>query len=126
MNQKTFQDLCKMLVRRYELQETNNVYIKKGVEIFLEVVAGQDKTMRIIAERYQRSFDTVKRKLDEVLSVLLKFDSNTLKPEDGEFARVCPALRNDDRYRSFFQIVFEHWMKLISQFTLLSEMQKHT
>ena len=51
MNQRTFQDLCKMLVMRYELQETNNVYIEEGVAMFLEVVR-QDKTMRVIAKRY--------------------------------------------------------------------------
>ena len=47
--------------------------------------------------------DTVKRKLDEVLSVLLKFAVDALKPKDGEFTTVCPALRKDDRYWQFFQ-----------------------
>ncbi|XP_048622891.1 uncharacterized protein LOC111200757 isoform X2 [Brassica napus] len=102
MNQRTFQDLCKMLATRYGLQETLNVYIEEAVAMFLEVV-GQDKTVRVIAQRYQRSLDTVKRKLGEVLSSLLKFAADTLKPEDGEFTRVCPALRNDDRYWPFFK-----------------------
>ena len=95
MNQRTFQDLCKMLARRHGLQETSNVYIEERVAMFLEVV-GQAKTMQVIAERYQRSFDTVERKLDEVLSALLKFSADALIPEDGEFTRVCSALRNDD------------------------------
>ncbi|CAN7012568.1 unnamed protein product, partial [Brassica oleracea var. botrytis] len=92
----------KMLATRYGLQETQNVYIEEAVAMFLEVV-GQDKTVRVIAQRYQRSLDTVKRKLGEVLSALLKFAADALKPEDGEFTRVCPALRNDDRYWPFFK-----------------------
>lgn len=47
--------------------------------------------------------DTVKRKLDEVLSAILRFAVDTLKPGEGEFARVSPVLRNDDRYWPFFK-----------------------
>ncbi|XP_018435774.1 uncharacterized protein LOC108808072 [Raphanus sativus] len=102
MHQRTFQALCKMLATRYGLKETNNVYIEEAVAMFLEVV-GQDKTVRVIAQIYQRSLDTVKRKLGEVLSALLKFAADALKPEDGEFTRVCPVLGNDDRYWPFFK-----------------------
>ena len=70
--------------------------------MFLEVV-GQDKTMRDIGERYQRSLDTVKMKLHDVLSALLKFAEDTLKPQEGEFARVNLVLRNDNRYWPYFK-----------------------
>ena len=96
------QCMCKMLATRYGLQETHSVYIEEAVVMFLEMV-GQDKTVRDIAQRYQRSLDTVKRKLGEVLSALLKFAADALKPEDGEFTRVCPALRDDDRYWPCFK-----------------------
>ncbi|CAL9238835.1 unnamed protein product, partial [Arabidopsis halleri] len=68
-----------------------------------EALFGQDKTMRDIAARYQRSLDTVKRKLDEVLSAILKFAADTLKPGEGEFTRVSSVLRNDDRYWPYFK-----------------------
>ncbi|XP_010507440.1 PREDICTED: uncharacterized protein LOC104784067 [Camelina sativa] len=102
MNQRTFEALCKMLTTRYGLQESENVYIEESVAMFLEVV-GQDKTIRDIAARYQRSLDTVKRKVDDVLSALIKFAADTLKPQEGEFTRVNPVLRNDDRYWPFFK-----------------------
>jgi len=41
--------------------------------------------------------DTVKRKIDDVLNALLKFAAETLKPQEGEFTRVNPVLKNDDR-----------------------------
>ncbi|XP_048630292.1 putative nuclease HARBI1 [Brassica napus] len=97
MNERTFEALCKMLAQRYGLEESHHVYLEESVAMFLETV-GQDKTKRDIAARYQRSLDTVQRKLDEVLSALLKFAEDTLKPEEGEFARVSHVLRNDDRY----------------------------
>ncbi|XP_033128661.1 uncharacterized protein LOC117125892 [Brassica rapa] len=102
MNQRTFEDLCRMLSTRYGLRETDNVYLEESVAMFLEAV-GQDKTKRVLADRYQRSLDTIQRKLDEVLSDLLKFAADTLKPEEGEFARVNPILRNDDRYYPYFK-----------------------
>ena len=97
MNQRTFEALCKMLAERYGLKETHHVYLEESVAMFLETVA-QDKTKRDIAARYQRSVDTVQRKLDDVLSALLKFAEDTLRPQEGEFGRVSPVLRNDDQY----------------------------
>lgn len=97
MNQRTFEDLCRMLSTRYGLRETDNLYLEESVAMFLEAV-GQDKTKRVLADRYQRSLDTIHRKLDEVLSVLLKFTQGK-----GEFARVNPILRNDDRYYPYFK-----------------------
>ena len=47
--------------------------------MFIEMVA-QDLTVRVIAERYQHSLETVKRKLDEVLSALLKLAADIVKP----------------------------------------------
>lgn len=47
MNQRIFQNLCKMLAKRYELQEMNNIYIKERVAMFLEVV-GQNKVMVVL------------------------------------------------------------------------------
>ena len=70
--------------------------------MFLEVV-GQVKTKRDISSRYQRSLDTVQRKLDDVLSALLKFVEDTLRPQESEFTRVNPVLRNDDRYWPYFR-----------------------
>ena len=106
MNQRTFEALCRMLTSRYGLEENSqrgcDVYTEEGVAMFLEVV-GQDKTMRDIAARYQRSLDTVKRKLDEVLSAILKFAVDALKPGEGEFTRVSSVLRNDDRYWLYFK-----------------------
>ncbi|WZZ28600.1 hypothetical protein YC2023_012001 [Brassica napus] len=102
MNQRTFEALCKMLAERYGLKETHHVYLEEFVAMFLETV-GQDKTKRDIAAKYQRSMDTVQRKLDEVLSALLKFAHDTLRPQEGEFGRVSPVLRNDDRYWPHFR-----------------------
>lgn len=87
MNQRIFEDLDRMLITRYGLEETHNVYVNEGVAIFLEVV-GQDKTIRVIGQRHQRSLDTVKRKVDEGLSVLLRFAADTIKPKENEFTRV--------------------------------------
>ncbi|XP_048626779.1 uncharacterized protein LOC125594738 [Brassica napus] len=102
MNQRTFEALCKMLAERYGLKETHHVYLEESVAMFLETV-GQDKKKRDIAARYQRSVDTVQRKLDDVLSAILKFVVDTLRPQEGEFGRVNHVLRNDDRYWPHFR-----------------------
>lgn len=52
MNQRIFEDLCRMLTKRYGLEETHNIYVEEGITMFLEVV-GQDKTIRVISQRYQ-------------------------------------------------------------------------
>ncbi|XP_048628845.1 putative nuclease HARBI1 [Brassica napus] len=77
-----------MLAERYGLKETHHVYLEESVAMFLETV-GQDKTKRDIAARYQRSLDT--------------FAEDTLRPQEGEFGRVSPVLRNDDRYWPHFR-----------------------
>jgi len=46
----------------------------------------------------------VKKKIEDVLSALLKFAADTLKPQEGEFTRVNPVLMNDDRYWHFLEI----------------------
>ncbi|KAL0805872.1 hypothetical protein Bca101_098363 [Brassica carinata] len=102
MNQRTFEALCKMLAERYGLKETHHVYLEESVAMFLETV-GQDKTKRDIAARYQRSLDTVQMKLDDVLSAILMFAVDTLRPQEAEFGRVSPVLRNDDRYWPHFR-----------------------
>jgi len=38
MNQRTFETLCKMLTRKYGLEESENVYLEESVAMFLEVV----------------------------------------------------------------------------------------
>lgn len=45
----------------------------------------------------------VKRKVDEVLIVLLRFVAETLKPEEYEFTRLSPSLWNDDWYWPYFK-----------------------
>lgn len=49
---------------------------------------------------------TEKRKLDEVLSILLKFVADTLKSEGGEFRGVCLVLKNDDQDLPLFSIFY--------------------
>jgi len=96
MNQGTFKNLCFMLRQYYKLEESQNVYHEESVAMFVEMVA-QDLTVRALAERYQRSVDTVDRKLDQVLSALLKLAADIIKPSRGEFTTPCPVLVNNDR-----------------------------
>lgn len=103
MNQATFSSLCKILSEKYQLVESCHVYIEESVAMFLEMV-GQDLTIRALAERYQHSLDTVKRKLDEVLSSLLKLAADTVKPGMDEFASASPILVDDPRYYPFLRI----------------------
>jgi len=79
MHQSTFRSLCKILSEQYKLEESCNIYLEESVAMFIEMVA-QDLTVRVIAERYQHSLETVKRKLDEVLSALLKLAADIVKP----------------------------------------------
>ncbi|XP_018481655.1 uncharacterized protein LOC108852656 [Raphanus sativus] len=94
--------LERQLTEQYGLKESHNVYLEESVAMFLEVV-DQDKTKRVIASKYQRSLDTVQRKLDDVLSALLKFAADTLRPQEGEFERVNPVVRNDRQYWPHFK-----------------------
>jgi len=76
-----------MLTRRYGLQELENVYLEESVAMFLEEV-DKNRTVRDIVARYQQSLNVVKRKIDDVLSALLKFAADTLKSQECEFTRV--------------------------------------
>ncbi|XP_033141981.1 uncharacterized protein LOC103856887 [Brassica rapa] len=102
MNQGTFKNLCFRLRQYYKLEESQNVYHEESVAMFVEMVA-QDLTVRALAERYQRSVDTVDRKLDQVLSVLLKLAADIIKPSRGEFTTPSHVLVNNDRYMPFFE-----------------------
>lgn len=44
---KNISNLCKILAKRYELQEMNNIYIKEKVTMFIEVVS-QNKVMLVL------------------------------------------------------------------------------
>ena len=101
MNQETFKSLCKMLSEKYGLKETFNVYVEESVAMFLETV-GQDSTVRVIAQRYQHSTNTVKRKLEEVLSSLLKLASDIVKPTRNKFTNASPFLVGNPQYWPYF------------------------
>ncbi|KAJ0245446.1 hypothetical protein HA466_0179200 [Hirschfeldia incana] len=96
MNQGNFMSLCSRLQQYYNLEQSCNIYHEESVAMFVEMVA-QDLTVRALCERYQRSGDTVSRKLDEVLSVLLKLAADIIKPSRGEFTTPSPVLVNDSR-----------------------------
>jgi len=102
MNQSTFRSLCKTLSEQYKLEESCHVYLEESVAMFIEMVA-QDLTVRVLAERYQHSLDTVKRKLDEVLSALLKLASDIVKPTKDDVTNVCPFILEDKRYMPYFR-----------------------
>ena len=96
MSLGVFRSLCDILGSKYGLHPTLNVSIEESVAMFVEMVA-QDLTVRALAERYQRSVDTVDRKLDQVLSALLKLAADIIKPSIGEFTTPSPVLVNNDR-----------------------------
>lgn len=73
------------------------IYLEESVTIFIEIFA-QDLTIRVFAEGYQHSLDTVKMKLNEVLSVLSKLAADIVKPTKGEFTSATLVLVNDERY----------------------------
>ncbi|AAD25557.1 Hypothetical protein [Arabidopsis thaliana] len=101
MHQSTFRTLCKILSEQYKLEESCNIYLEESVAMFIEMVA-QDLTVRVIAERYQHSLETVKRKLDEVLSALLKLAADIVKPTRDDVTGISPFLVNDKRYMPYF------------------------
>ncbi|CAA7029835.1 unnamed protein product [Microthlaspi erraticum] len=102
MNQSTFKSLCKTLSEKYKLEESSNVYLEESVAMFIEMAA-QDLTIRALAERYQHSVDTVKRKLDDVLSAVLKLAKHIVKPKRDEFTNASPFLLGNERYWPYFR-----------------------
>lgn len=102
MNQSTFRSLCKILSEKYGLVESFNIYLEESVAMFLEMV-GQDLTIRAIAERYQHSSETVDRKIDEVLSSVLKLAADIVKPTRNEFASASPFLVDNPVYWPYFK-----------------------
>ncbi|XP_010451529.1 PREDICTED: uncharacterized protein LOC104733663 [Camelina sativa] len=102
MNQSIFRSLCKRLSKQYKLEGSCHIFLEESVAMFLEMVA-QDLTVCVIAERYQHSLDTVKRKLDEVLSALLKLAANIVKPKRDDLTSVSPFLVNDSQYMPYFR-----------------------
>ena len=102
MNQGTFRSLCKILSENYKLEDFCHVYLEESVAMFVEMV-GQDLTIRVLAERYQHSLDIVKRKIDDVLSSLLKLAADIVKSTRDEFASASPVSIDSQRYWPYFK-----------------------
>lgn len=60
-------------------------------------MVAQDLTIRVLTERYHHSLDTLNRKLDDVLSALLKLAADIVKPTRDEFRTTSHFLIDNDR-----------------------------
>ncbi|XP_010490333.1 PREDICTED: uncharacterized protein LOC104768099 [Camelina sativa] len=104
MNQSTFRSLCRNLSEQPKLEGSCHIFLEESVAMFLEMVA-QDLIVRVIAERYQHSLDTLKRNLDDVLSALLKLVAYIVKPTRDDLTSVSRFLVDDSRMRFTYAYV---------------------
>ncbi|WVZ91084.1 LOW QUALITY PROTEIN: hypothetical protein U9M48_037302, partial [Paspalum notatum var. saurae] len=76
-----------ILVRDYGLQSTQEVESKEGLAMFLWT-CGTQQCFRQVREWFQRSMETINRKMGEVLESMLAFAHTMIGPKDPSYANV--------------------------------------
>ncbi|KAJ1689607.1 hypothetical protein LUZ63_013762 [Rhynchospora breviuscula] len=98
LNPSNFRILCDELKAR-GLECTGDVTIEECVGMFLQMV-GQAHTMRILAENFQHSEETVWRYIRRVMSAILRMQRDYIKLP-GPDAPIHPKLREGTDYYAF-------------------------
>lgn len=101
MNKKHLRIYVRCYQKTYELVKCFNVYLVESVAMFVEMVR-QGLTIRVIANRYHHSLDTVKKKFNEVLSSVLKLATYIVKPTRIEFSTASFFLIDNPVYWPYF------------------------
>ncbi|RVW22028.1 uncharacterized protein LOC104877720 isoform X1 [Vitis vinifera] len=81
MDKETFMNLCDHLKRHENLQDTRFVTVEEAVAMFLLIV-GHNVRMRVVADRFQHSTETVARHFKEVRRALCRLGKILICPNN--------------------------------------------
>ena len=81
LTKRNFHDLCAMFHEKCGLKDSIYVTVEENVAMFLQVV-GYGIKMRVLGGSYQRSIETISRRLSTVLSATLSLTGEFIKLPD--------------------------------------------
>ncbi|KAM5567595.1 hypothetical protein ABKV19_015593 [Rosa sericea] len=100
MDKHVFQRLCCTLESLKLLKDDRHVGVQEAVAIFLYIVSHSER-MRMAAERFQRSKDTIHRQFKRVLTALCMLSPQIIRPQSqGE---TPPEILNNPKFYPYFE-----------------------
>lgn len=100
MNRPLFDRLHELLVANYRLKSTRNMGSIECLGMFLWTI-GAPQSFTQVANRFERSLETISRKFQEVLDSVNLLAKDLIKPMDPEFKTVHARLE-DPRFAPHF------------------------
>ncbi|XP_057252370.1 protein ALP1-like isoform X2 [Beta vulgaris subsp. vulgaris] len=109
MESSVFKQLCEELQAKYGLRESKKMAVIEKVGIFVYTLA-LGISNRDVAERFQRSGETISRAFHEVLEAIsgrtrayMGLARDIIKPQDASFPGIPPQIEYDPRYMPYFK-----------------------
>jgi hypothetical protein len=92
MSKHIFESLHDVLASTYGLRSTCQMSSIEALAMFLWII-GAPQSIRQVANRFERSKETISRKFEEVLHCVYKMSAHIIKPKDPEFSTVHPRVQ---------------------------------
>ena len=102
MDKETFMNLCDHLKRHENLQDTRFVTVEEAVAMFLLIV-GHNVRMRVVADRFQHSTETVARHFKEVRRALCRLGKILICPNNMT-NEVSSYVASNPKYFPWFKV----------------------
>ncbi|KAM6595916.1 uncharacterized protein LOC133034767 [Cannabis sativa] len=99
MDKNVFVELCTCLKQKEYIKDTREVKVEESVAIFLMIV-GQNMRMRLIADRFQHSLETIDRHFRLTLKAICKLGQDIIRPTQSPLPS---RIVNSSKYYPWFQ-----------------------
>lgn len=110
MESSVFRQLCEELHLTYGLEPSKKMTVVEKVGIFIYTLA-LGISNREVAERFQRSGETISRAFHEVLEAIsgrsrayMGLARDIIKPKDRSFSDIPSQIEHDSRYMPYFKV----------------------
>ncbi|XP_074302628.1 uncharacterized protein LOC141634304 [Silene latifolia] len=102
MESHVFIRLAELLVTKYGLHPTREMRAEEALAIFLWICA-HNQSNRTLQTRFKHSGETISRKFNEVLTSLVMFSRDIIRPADYNFKEVPRKIRDDYKFWPHFR-----------------------
>ncbi|XP_074315260.1 uncharacterized protein LOC141651446 [Silene latifolia] len=102
MESHVFIKLANLLVANYGLHPTREMRAEEALAIFL-VICAHNHSNRTLQTRFKHSGETISRKFNEVLTSLVAFSRDIIRPPDHLFKEVPSKIREDYKFWPHFE-----------------------
>ncbi|XP_074296828.1 uncharacterized protein LOC141627462 [Silene latifolia] len=102
MESHVFIRLAELLVTKYGLHPTREMRAEEALAIFLWICA-HNQSNRTLQTRFKHSGETISRKFNEVLTSLVTFSRDIIRPADYNFKEVPRKIRDDYKFWPHFR-----------------------